>query len=124
MAENNRPVPRLLAAAIGCCPRCGRGRLFKNVLELRAACEICSLDYTFIDTGDGPAVFAIFILGLLALGGAVVMHLRFGVPLWVTYAFWGVATPLLALIILRLLKSGLIAIQFRHKAEEGRLAKD
>jgi uncharacterized protein (DUF983 family) len=117
-------VPPISAAVMARCPRCGKGRLFKNVLELRPLCESCGLDYKFIDTGDGPAIFVIFILGFLALGGTMIMHLGFGVPLWVTYAIMGVATLLVALGLLRLLKATLIALQYKHKAEEGRLARD
>jgi uncharacterized protein (DUF983 family) len=117
-------VSPISAAVMARCPRCGKGRLFKNVLELRPKCEGCGLDYKFIDTGDGPAIFVIFILGFLALGGAMIMHLGFGVPLWVTYAIMGVATLLVALGLLRLLKATLIALQYKHKAEEGRLARD
>ena len=34
---------------------------------------------------------------------------------------WGALTPLLALVLLRFLKAMLIALQYRNKAEEGRL---
>lgn len=102
------------------CPRCGKGPLFRNVLELREGCPSCGLDYKFIDTGDGPAVFAIFILGFLVLGGALVAEFRYHVPVWGHIVLWGMLTPLLALAILRLLKAALIALQFRNKAEEGR----
>ena len=37
-------------------------------------------DYKFIDTGDGPAVFVIFILGFLALGGALYVDFTYGRP--------------------------------------------
>jgi uncharacterized protein (DUF983 family) len=43
-------------------------------------------------------------------------------PWWVHVVLWGIATPLLALALLRLLKATLIALQFRNKAEEGRLS--
>ena len=33
----------------------------------------------------------------------------------------GGLTPLIALVLLRVLKAGLIALQYKHKAEEGRL---
>ena len=69
-------TPRLLAR----CPRCGQGRLFKNVLEMRQACDRCGLDYRFIDTGDGPAVFAIFILGFLVLGLALYVEFTYEPP--------------------------------------------
>jgi uncharacterized protein (DUF983 family) len=106
------------------CPRCGEGKLFKNVLETRPSCEGCGLDYRFIDTGDGPAVFAIFILGFLILGGALYVEFTFEPPVWVHIALWGALTPLIALILLRFLKAMLIALQYRNKAEEGRIARD
>jgi uncharacterized protein (DUF983 family) len=117
-------VPTLKAALTARCPRCGDGALFRGALALRARCEKCSLDYRFIDTGDGPAVFGIMILGLVVLGGALILEFRVGPPLWVHLLLWGIGTPLLALGLLRFLKALLIALQFKHKAEEGRLAKD
>ncbi len=106
------------------CPGCGRGRLFRNVLELREGCDKCGMSYRFIDTGDGPAVFAIFILGFLVLGLALYVEFTYEPPAWVHVVLWGALTPLIALILLRVLKAGLIALQFKHKAEEGRLAQD
>ena len=105
------------------CPRCGEGPLFHQVLNLRDKCDHCGLDYKFIDTGDGPAVFAIFILGFLVLGGALWVQLTYDTPLLPTVLASGVATLVLALGLLRFLKAVLIALQYRHKAEEGRLAK-
>ena len=108
-----------------CCPRCGKGALFTHLLTLREKCAVCGLDYEFVDTGDGPAVFAIFILGFLMLGGALDRRVQLGMPLWlVCTSFCGVLTPLVAFFLLRFLKATLIALQYKHKAEEGRLAKD
>ena len=104
------------------CPQCGKGRLFKNVLELRDICENCDLDYRFINTGDGPAVFAIFILGFLVLGLALYVEFTYEPAVWVHVFLWGALTPLFALGLLRFLKALLIALQFKHKAEEGRIA--
>lgn len=91
---------------------------------MRDRCDNCGLDYKFIDTGDGPAVFAIFILGFVVLGGALWVQLTYDTPLLPTVLLSGVATLVLALGLLRFLKAVLIALQYRHKAEEGRLAKD
>jgi uncharacterized protein (DUF983 family) len=117
-------VSPLYAAVMARCPRCGRGPLFKNVLELRGSCEGCGLDYRFIDTGDGPAVFAIFILGFLILGLALYVEFTYEPPVWVHVVLWGALTPLIALVLLRFLKAMLIALQYRNKAEEGRIARD
>ena len=114
----------IYAAVMARCPRCGRGPLFKNVLELRDSCDRCRLDYRFIDTGDGPAVFAIFILGFLICGAALYVEFTFEPPVWVHLVLWGLGTPLIALGLLRFLKALLIALQYRNKAEEGRIARD
>ena len=118
------PVSAATAAVTARCPRCGQGPLFRGPLTLRERCETCGLDYKFIDTGDGPAVFAIMILGFLVLGGALIVEFKIEPPLWVHFLLWGVGTPLLALGLLRFLKALLIALQFKHKAEEGRLARE
>ena len=120
----HKSVSPLYAAVFARCPRCGEGKLFKNVLEMRPACDRCGLDYRFIDTGDGPAVFAIFILGFVILGLALYVEFTYEPSVWVHVALWGLVTPLIALVVLRFLKSMLIALQYRIKAEEGRIARD
>lgn len=115
-------VPVIVSAVKARCPRCGKGPLFTQVLNLRDACSSCGLSYKFIDTGDGPAIFAIFILGFIVLGAALWVEFTYEPALWVHVVLWGVVTPLLAIGLLRFLKASLIALQFRHKAEEGRLA--
>jgi uncharacterized protein (DUF983 family) len=82
------------------------------------------LSYAFADSGDGPAVFAIFILGFLILGGALLVEFKLNPPAWVHIVLWGLLTPLFAFFLLRVLKAALIALQFTHKAEEGRLGID
>jgi uncharacterized protein (DUF983 family) len=108
----------------GRCPRCGKGALFRRGLVVHEKCESCGLSYAFADSGDGPAVFAIFILGFVVLGGALLLEFKVGPPVWVHVVLWGIVTPLLAFLLLRVLKATLIALQYKHKAEEGRFASD
>jgi uncharacterized protein (DUF983 family) len=117
-ASTTSPV---VAGLKGRCPRCGAGALFRSGLALREKCERCGLSYAFADSGDGPAVFAIFILGVLVLGGALLVEFRIGPPIWVHVVLWGVLTPLLAFILLRVFKAMLIALQYKHRAGEGHL---
>jgi uncharacterized protein (DUF983 family) len=104
-----------LRSALGCrCPRCGQGRLFSGLLSVRRTCEICGLDLSAQDAGDGPAVFVIFFLGLIVVGLAAWVELRLSPPIWVHLLLW---TPLIiggAILMLRPLKAGLIALQYRH----------
>jgi uncharacterized protein (DUF983 family) len=120
MATSSAPSP-FTVGLLGRCPRCGRGSLFRSGLVPREKCDNCGLSYGFADSGDGPAVFAIFILGFLVLGGALWVEFRLEPPIWVHVVLWGVLTPLLALGLLRVLKASLIALQYKHKAGEGRL---
>jgi uncharacterized protein (DUF983 family) len=125
MAEQDAPeVSPYMAGLKGTCPRCGKGGLFRSGLVLRERCDACGLSYAFADSGDGPAVFAIFILGFVILGGALIVEFRIGPPVWVHVLLWGVLTPLLAFFLLRVLKATLIALQYKHKAEEGRVRLD
>lgn len=123
MTIETRTAPTVRAGLLCRCPRCGQGALYKGPLSLtvRERCEACGLDYGFIDSGDGPAVFVILLLGFLVMGAALIMEFKLSPPLWVHLAIWPVATCLLGLAMLRPMKAMLAALQFRNKAEEGRL---
>ena len=103
------------------CPRCGEGRLFKGFLTLRERCEACGLDYGFADAGDGPAVFVIFIAGFIVVFAALVTEFMFKPPFWLHAILWGPLILLTTLGPLRPMKGLLIALQYHHKAAEGRL---
>lgn len=107
----------------GRCPRCGRGHLFGSYVDVAAGCDVCGLDYSFADAGDGPAVFVILIAGCLVLGLALWIEFTFSPPFWVHLV---VSLPLLILVcggMLRPLKGILLALQYRNRAAEGRLAE-
>ena len=112
---NDFPAVPPIRAALGCrCPRCGRGRLFTGLLSVRGACEICGLDLSAQDAGDGPAVFVILFLGFIVVGLAALVEIKFSPPIWIHLVLW---TPFIiggAIAMLRPLKAGLIALQYRH----------
>jgi uncharacterized protein (DUF983 family) len=103
------------------CPRCGRGKLYSGFLTLRPDCEACGLDYAFIDSGDGPAVFVIMIAGAIVVTAALITEVKYQPPFWLHAALWLPLTLVVTLWPLRAIKSLLIALQFHHKAAEGRL---
>ncbi len=109
-------------AALTCkCPRCGRGKLFEGFLTPRTRCDSCGLDYAFIDAGDGPAVFIIMIAGFIVVGSALIVEFKYKPPTWVHVALWLPLILATTLLPLRPMKALLIALQYRHKAAEGRL---
>lgn len=103
------------------CPRCAKGQLYRQAfdLALREKCDNCGLSYAFIDTGDGPAVFVIMLLGFLMLGAALILEFTVHPPIWVHAILWIPGTLILALGLLRPLKALLIALQFHNKAAQG-----
>ena len=76
------------------------------------------------DAGDGPMVFGILIVGALVCGSALWVEFTFQPPLWVHALLWLPLICLLTGIFLRLSKSALLVLQYKHKAGEGRLGGD
>lgn len=109
------PTVSPLVAALRCrCPRCGEGKVFKGLLRVAARCSRCDLDLGGEDAGDGPAVFVILILGALVVLAAIVVEVKFAPPLWVHLVLWIPAIVGGAILLLRPLKAGMIALQYRH----------
>lgn len=119
MSQQTHP-PLLAAVLLSRCPNCGRGRLFSGFLTPAPRCEACGLDYDFIDSGDGPAVFIVLIVGFLTVMGALVTEIAFRPPYWLHALIWAPVAIGLSLVLLRPAKALLIALQYRHKAEEAR----
>ncbi|HXD44848.1 MAG TPA: DUF983 domain-containing protein [Pseudolabrys sp.] len=121
---NDQPLSLPIVRGLrGRCPRCGDGKLFTGFLNLRGACDRCGLDYGFADAGDGPAVFVILIGGFIVVFAALTVEVVYSPPYWVHAALWVPLILLVTLAPLRLLKGLLIALQFHHKAAEGRLQR-
>ena len=107
-----------------CCPRCGEGRLFDGLLSPAQRCMNCDLDYSFIDSGDGPAVFVILIIGFLITGMAMTLQAALSPPVWVHMIVWTPVVIFLCIWALRFSKGVMIAMQFQTKAKEGELGED
>src|SRR5665213_3090379 len=103
------------------CPRCGKGKLYRGFINLRPRCEACGLDYAFIDSGDGPAIFIIMIAGAIVVASALIVEVKYQPPFWVHAMLWLPLILATTLLPLRSMKSLLIALQYHHKAAEGRL---
>ena len=124
MSAHQIQSPSPFVAGLRCrCPRCGEGALLQGFLTPRAQCEACGQDFSFADSGDGPAVFIMFIAGFLVVGAALLVELRYEPPFWVHAVLWIPAVLIVSLGLLRPLKGLMIALQYANKAEEGRLER-
>lgn len=126
MTTHNAPslASTIISGLAGRCPACGRGKMFTGYLTLVPRCSVCGLDYSFADSGDGPAVFVILVTGFIVVGAALFVEMAYAPPYWVHAALWGPLAILLPLLLLRSFKGVLIALQYKHKAEEGQLASE
>jgi uncharacterized protein (DUF983 family) len=123
MAEADPSALRvpILRGLAGRCPRCGKGRLFAGLLTLRPRCESCGLDFSFADAADGPAFFVMFFSGFVVAGSALAVEALYAPPFWVHAVLWIPLILITTLVPLRPVKGLLIALQYHHKAAEGRL---
>jgi uncharacterized protein (DUF983 family) len=120
-AAQKQPSVSPFRAGLTCsCPRCGEGKLFAGYLKLAPRCSACGLDYSFADSGDGPAVFVILLGGLAAVIAVLAVELTWRPAYWV-HAAVGIPTVLVTTLVpLRFLKALLIALQFHHDAAEAK----
>ncbi|MFL5075304.1 MAG: DUF983 domain-containing protein, partial [Microvirga sp.] len=94
------------------CPRCGKGGIYAGFLTLRPRCEACGLDFAFMDSGDGPAIFIIMIAGAIVVGAALIVEVKYQPPFWLHAALWLPLIAVTTLLPLRAMKSLLIALQY------------
>ncbi len=111
-----------MAGLRGRCPRCGEGKLFSGFLTVGESCPKCGLDYRFADAGDGPAVFIILAVGFIVVGLALMTEVLWHPPYWVHAVIWIPMILGLSIGMLRPLKGWFVGVQYRHKAQEGRLS--
>lgn len=114
--------PSVLDAALkGLCPRCGSRSLFASFIRFEPRCRLCGLDFAAFNVGDGPAAFLTLIIGTVVTLFAILTELAFSPPLWVHLILWIPLTLGLVLVSLRGAKAALLALEYRHRAREGRI---
>lgn len=117
MAGGHYPPISPFRAGLACrCPRCGCGRLYAGFLTVAPRCSVCDLDLSAQDSGDGPAVFIILILGFIVVALALWTEITFEPPFWVHAVLWPPFILGGSLLMLRPFKGILVALQYRHRS--------
>ncbi|MGC1301060.1 MAG: DUF983 domain-containing protein [Caulobacteraceae bacterium] len=94
--------------------------MFAGFLKLAPVCSACGLDLSRAESGDGPAVFIILIVGFLACFGALFTDLSMRPPIWLTLAIWMPLAGAMSLALLRPFKGVMVALQIHNRASEAR----
>jgi uncharacterized protein (DUF983 family) len=110
------------AALRGLCPRCAAKTLYKGLAGFAPKCRACGLDFAGFNVGDGPAAFLILIVGAIVTALAIALELAAEPPFWVHVLLWLPLTAALVVGLLRLAKGLLLALEYRHRAREGRVS--
>lgn len=102
----------LTRGALGKCPRCGGGRLFRQWLKPRDRCPVCTLDLTPQRADDFPAYIAMLVTGHLMAPLIIALSLDFDLR---PVAMMAILVPLALALMLGMLqpaKGGVIATQW------------
>lgn len=113
-----REVAVWSAAICGRCPRCNRGKLFQGALTVADTCDSCALDLRGHEKGDGPAFFAITIIGTLVCVLAVATELLYSPPYWLHALLWIPVSVVGTFLCLRWAKGMIVALQYKHRVDE------
>lgn len=108
----------LRAGLCGKCPRCAKGKLFSHGITVVDHCAECGLALREHEKGDGPAFFAIIIVGGITCALAVAVELTYQPPYWVHAVLWLPFIAIASLITLRVAKASIIAVQYKHRVSE------
>ena len=121
MSDRSYPMQSPVKTGLACrCPRCGRGKLYGGYLKIAESCNVCHLNLAEADSGDGPAVFLIFILGAIAVPLAFLLQFKLELPEWLTMSILTAVVLGGALLLLRPAKAIMVALQYRNRAGENR----
>jgi uncharacterized protein (DUF983 family) len=118
MPQSPAAAGHALKALAGRCPACGDGYLFDGFLKVAPLCEACGFDLASVDTGEGPAVFIILIVGVLAGFGMLIMEVALHPPIWLQMLIWLPTALILCIALLRPLKGAMVASAYLNKARE------
>ena len=102
------------------CPKCAEGPLFSGYLKVLDHCEACGADLSKADSGDGPVVFILLIVGIIGCGGLLFTEIALNWPIWLEIVIWLPLIAIMTLVALRPFKGVLIALQFHNRASEAR----
>ncbi len=98
----------------GCCPHCGRGRMFRAFLKVADHCPACDEALHHHQADDAPAYFVILIVGHLVVPLALIVEVLYSPPYWLHAALWLPLTAGLAIGLLQPVKGAIVGWQWAN----------
>ncbi|MFO0388270.1 MAG: DUF983 domain-containing protein [Alphaproteobacteria bacterium] len=88
------------------------------MLTLVEACSECRIKLREQEQGDGPAFFAILLIGTLVGIFSAVVEIKYEPAFWVHAALWIPFIVIGSLLCIRLFKAMLIAAQYKWREQD------
>jgi uncharacterized protein (DUF983 family) len=114
---NTEALRAFARGALGRCPKCGSGRLFRRYLKVVDHCSVCGEPYGHYRADDAPPWLTILLVGHLTIPLILVIEENFHPALWIAYVVYVPLVVLLTLILLPRCKGLILALLWRTKAE-------
>ncbi|TIW39699.1 MAG: DUF983 domain-containing protein [Mesorhizobium sp.] len=91
--------------ALGRCPHCGEGKLFRAFVKTVDKCDHCRAD-------DLPAYLVVVIVGHIVLGAFMGVEATSTLSTWQHIAIWVPLTILMAIVLLQPVKGAVTGLQW------------
>ena len=98
--------------ALGLCPKCGTGKLFRSYTAVNAECPSCGEEMSHQRADDLPAYVTMLITGHVVVPLMVLVERAYRPEIWVHMSLWLPLTLILSLGLLRPIKGAIIGLQW------------
>ena len=109
-----------IAGLKGRCPVCGKGALWTGFLTIAPKCASCGWPLAESDTGEGPAVFVILIVGFIVVFAALLVEVAVHPPIWLHLVLWLPLATVLSIGMLRPAKGLMLAAAINSRLRRER----
>lgn len=107
----------LVRGAVGRCPRCGQGALFRRYLKMVDCCSACGEAYGHFRTDDAAPWLTILVVGHIVVPFVLIFEQAMQLSMGLTLAIWLPVIVLLTLLLLPRCKGVIAALMWAVKAE-------
>ena len=118
MSDASKSSSLISLSLSGKCPACYQSSVFSGAVAFKDKCDVCGLDITKHDNGDGPATAVMLVAGAVMLLVAFIIEISYHPPLWV-HIIVGISVILFSSWwSLRFFKAMLLTLQYRYRKKE------
>ena len=107
----------------GCCPACGKGRMFRAYLKVADNCPACGEELHHHRADDFPAYLVIVITGHILVPIVLAVETAFAPPMVLSIPLWLSLAGIMSVSLLQPVKGAVVALQWHlgmHGFEQSR----